>query len=36
MEEAIKEMIVIREGVYFYVISAIAVIIAGIVDFRRE
>ena len=36
MEEAIKEMIIIREGVYFYIISAIAVIIAGIVDFRRE
>ncbi len=31
-----EAMVTIREGVYFYIISAIAVIIAGIVDFRRE
>lgn len=34
--EAMKGMATIREGVYFYIISAIAVTIAGIVDFRRE
>lgn len=36
LEEAVREMITIREGLYLYGISAIALIAGGVLEFKEK